>query len=293
MSRRVSVSQVLALQFGGAFLVLACFRILVPTTRAPTSTGRRGRLALIGAVGLPGTMVLQCPAFAVAPLVAANAIAYAWPLMAAAWTALAPGKRGSRASLVLAVVGFGGVILPFASRQDGGQAGSASVIGYIAALGSAVAMAGYTLTAGRSGARTNDLLLLGTGAGAGAIGRIPHRASAGRCVVAGVGGGAGARNRRGDDGHRLRAVDVRDGSPGRRPAGPRRLRHAAAVHGGPARYRSAALAARTARLRAHRPLRSRRDPRRAPPPPPPNAPRHDQPTITERRRQVRRVHRSL
>lgn len=26
---------------------------------------------------------------------------------------------------------------------------------------------------------------------------------------------------------------------------------------------------------------------------PPNAPRHDQPTITERRRQVRRVHRSL
>ncbi len=142
------MSQVLAPQLGGAFLVLACFRILVPTTRAPTSTGRRGRLALIGAVGLPGTMVLQCPAFAVAPLVAANAIAYAWPLMAAAWTALAPGKRGSRASLVLAVVGFGGVILPFASRQDGGQAGSASVIGYIAALGSAVAMAGYTLTAG-------------------------------------------------------------------------------------------------------------------------------------------------
>ena len=138
-----------------------------PSLRRPrrATAALGGRAIAIGVVGLTGTIGLQYLAFATAPLVAANAIAYAWPLLAAAWTALAPGGRGSRASLVLAAIGFGGVVLLFAARGEAGPAGSAPLVGYVAALGSAVAMASYTLSAGCSGARTSDLLLVGTGAG--------------------------------------------------------------------------------------------------------------------------------
>lgn len=167
----LTVLQVLALQFGGAFLVLALGRALRGGEPATEAAAARARVIAIGVVGLTGTITLQYLAFATAPLVAANAIAYAWPLLAAAWIALAPGAGGSRVTLALAVVGFGGVVLLFAARGGAGSAESAPLIGYVAAAGSAVAMAGYTLTAGRSGARTSDLLLAGTAAGA--LGTVP------------------------------------------------------------------------------------------------------------------------
>jgi len=153
-----------------AQLVLAAARALRRDTPAKRG-GIGGRAIAIGVVGLTGTICLQYLAFASAPLVAANAIAYAWPLLAAAWAAIAPGARGSRASLGFAVVGFGGVVLLFAARGGGGLSGTAPMLGYVAALGSAFAMACYTLMAGRSGARTSDLLLIGTGVGA--LGTIP------------------------------------------------------------------------------------------------------------------------
>ncbi|MGI8593136.1 MAG: DMT family transporter [Solirubrobacteraceae bacterium] len=165
----LTVLQVLSLQFGGAFVVLAIARGLRPGRTA--ATVRPTLVIAIGVVGLTGTIAMQYLAFATAPLVAANAIAYAWPLLAVAWNAVIPPARGSRASLALAVVGFGGVVLLFAARDGAGAAGSAPVLGYVAALLSALAMAGYTLTAGRSGARTSDLLLVGTGAGA--LGTLP------------------------------------------------------------------------------------------------------------------------
>lgn len=167
---RLTVLQVLALQFGGAFLALALARRLGRQEK-PDRGVPRARVVAIGVVGLTGTITLQYLAFATAPIVAANAIAYAWPLMAAAWMALAPGAHGSRESLILALVGFAGVVLLFAARDGTSPTASAPLLGYLAALGSAVAMAGYTLTAGRSGARTSDLLLTGTGAGA--LGTIP------------------------------------------------------------------------------------------------------------------------
>lgn len=45
---------------------------------------RRPGTASVGVVGLAGTIALQYLAFATAPLVAANATAYAWPLLVAA-----------------------------------------------------------------------------------------------------------------------------------------------------------------------------------------------------------------
>lgn len=161
----LSVLQVLALQFAGAFLAIAVARRVRGETVRPSAL-LRAKTLVLGVVGLAGTIGLQYVAFATAPLVAANAIAYAWPLLAAGWAALAPGGRRSPTPLALAVLGFSGVVLLFSARDGGGPSGSAPLLGYAAALGSAVAMAGYTVGAGRSSARTSDLLLVGTGAGA-------------------------------------------------------------------------------------------------------------------------------
>lgn len=159
----LSVLQVLALQFGGAFATLLVARLVRGET-VQRAALLRPQTLVIGGAGLAGTIVLQYVAFATAPLVAANAIAYAWPLLAVAWSSLAPGGR--RYPLLLAVVGFGGVVLLFTARSGGGPSGSAPLLGYAAALGSAVTMAGYTLSVGRTQARPSDLLLAGTGTGA-------------------------------------------------------------------------------------------------------------------------------
>jgi len=61
----------------------------------------------------------------------------------------------------LALVGFAGVVMLFLQRGSGSGAG-APLIGYAAALGSALAMAWYTLNAGQLTARRTDLLLIAT-----------------------------------------------------------------------------------------------------------------------------------
>jgi drug/metabolite transporter (DMT)-like permease len=163
--QELSVLQVLALQFAAATAVVLAARCwgcgAGGSSRLPTS-----RAAAVGVVGLAGTIALQYVAFATATLVAANAIAYAWPLLVAAWAALIPGGRGSRASLGLALVGFAGVIMIFAQRGSGGADGEAPLLGYAAALGSALTMAWYTLAVGRTAGSRTDLLLVATGAGA-------------------------------------------------------------------------------------------------------------------------------
>jgi len=166
---RLTVLQVLALEFGGAFGVLALWRFAM-RQNAPSSrqagVAVTVRVVAVGTVGVAGTLGLQYLAFATAPLLAANAIAYAWPLMVAAWATLAARSSRGRASLVLALIGFAGVILIF-SQGHASQGGThASIVGYVAALASAVAMAWYTLAAGKVGADTGDLLLIGTGIGA-------------------------------------------------------------------------------------------------------------------------------
>lgn len=163
----LTVIQVLALQFGGACVTLAAARV-IQARRAGGDVGPARRTLTRGSVavavlGLAATMTLQYMAFALAPLVAANAIAYSWPLMVAAWIGV---TRGSRRPLALALVGFAGVLLLFAARGGGAGAGSAPIAGYLAAVGSALAMAGYTLTAARVASRPADLVLLGTTIGA-------------------------------------------------------------------------------------------------------------------------------
>lgn len=166
----LTVLQVLALQFGAATAVLLAARTASRPRRrrTPASHARLGpRAVALGVVGLAGTIALQYAAFATAPLIAANAIAYAWPLLVAAWLAVrrSTGRRSS-ASLVLALLGFTGVVLIFAQRGPDGGEGSAPLLGYAAALGSALAMAWYSLAVGRTPGSRSDLLLVATSAGA-------------------------------------------------------------------------------------------------------------------------------
>lgn len=111
-----------------------------------------------------GTIGLQYLAFSAAPLVIANAVAYAWPMLVASHAVVTRSSPSARSGVAFAAVGFTGVICLFVGR--GGGAGGAPLLGLAAAAGSALTMAWYTVEVARARARTIDLLSIGTGAGA-------------------------------------------------------------------------------------------------------------------------------
>lgn len=165
----LGVVQVLALQFGGAAFVLAALRLVrgegVGKRRSPFRRREVFGGVCVGVVGLTGTIFLQYLAFANAPIVEANVLAYGWPLFAALWAAIAYRSRRTLAGVPLAIVGFAGVAVILGS---GGGLGSdaGGTVGYVAALASAVCMTFYTVMAGRSRVPAGDLLLLGAAFGA-------------------------------------------------------------------------------------------------------------------------------
>ena len=164
----LGVVQVLALQFGGATATLAAWRVARSArTCRPGETVRLPSLRLlyvlggmaVGVVGLTGTISLQYLAFATAPIVEANVLAYGWPLFAAIWAAVAYRTRRTLTGVPLAMVGFAGValILGFGSGFEATGGGTA---GYAAALASAACMTLYTVASGRSRVPANASLLL-------------------------------------------------------------------------------------------------------------------------------------
>jgi len=168
----LGVAQVLALQFGGATAVLAALRMFSSRVGKKDSVPRYSLTrmeiaggACVGAVGLTGTIFLQYLAFASAPIVEANVLAYGWPLFAALWAALAYRTQRTLAGVPLAVGGFAGVavILGTGGGFGGGDGGG---FGYFAALASAGCMAFYTVAVGRARVSAGDLLLSATVLGA-------------------------------------------------------------------------------------------------------------------------------
>lgn len=162
---RMTVGWLLLIQFGTASAVFAALR----TGRQATSSRLGWSAVGVGVAGLSATIFLQYVAFALAPIVAANVLAYAWPLLAALWVAATRRSAASLAGAGLAAVGFAGVALIFTAPGSGaGGAGGNAGWGYAAAAGSALCMAFYTLRSGRLAGQVGALLLPAMLVGAGA-----------------------------------------------------------------------------------------------------------------------------
>lgn len=160
----MSVGWLLLVQYAVAAAALFTVRMARRGGSALLGGGFGISAVAVGVVGLTGTIFLQYLAFVTAPIVAANVLAYAWPLLAALWVALTFRTRRAVVLAGLALVGFGGVALIFASpgaATDGAAAGDAGW-GYAAALGSAACMAIYTVASSRMQVAATDLLVPAT-----------------------------------------------------------------------------------------------------------------------------------
>jgi drug/metabolite transporter (DMT)-like permease len=153
----VPVALVQFLQFSGATLFFAAMQL-----GSPRTSGRRESLTasalMIGVVGLVGTMVLQYIAFATAPVIEANLVAYTWPLLAVAGVILLGRTRRPALLAAAALAGFlgAGVVI---SGGDRGLDFGGNVAGYIAAFGSAACMAFYTVAGAKLSIDPDRLLL--------------------------------------------------------------------------------------------------------------------------------------
>jgi drug/metabolite transporter (DMT)-like permease len=164
---QMSVGWLLLVQYAAAAGALLAARA-IGRRRLGEPSGRRPLTVpatAIGVVGLTGTIFLQYLAFAAAPIVAANVLAYGWPLLAALWAAATLRTRRALGLAGLALLGFAGVALIFSSpvtAAPGAESGPGPTWGYAAAIGSAVCMAIYTLASSRVDARATDLLIPAT-----------------------------------------------------------------------------------------------------------------------------------
>ncbi|MGX5850701.1 DMT family transporter [Mesorhizobium sp. PL10] len=152
------VSLVQLLQFCGAALVFAVIHLASRKNAARENAATTAQAVAVGIIGLVGTMVLQYIAFASMPVIEANLVAYTWPLMVAA-AVIVLGKPQRPVLLGLtAVVGFVGVALVI----SGGRGLSflqGSIVGYLAAFGSALCMAFYSIAVARLATSSERLLL--------------------------------------------------------------------------------------------------------------------------------------
>lgn len=161
----MSVGWLLLVQYSVAAIAVLTVCQLRRRYRSTTRRASAAQAIGVGVVGLTGTIFLQYVTFAAAPIVAANVLAYAWPLLAALCVALTLRTRRAMALAGLALIGFGGVGLIFASPGTTGGSPTGAAWGYAAALGSAVCMAFYTLASSRIRAVATDLLVPATLAG--------------------------------------------------------------------------------------------------------------------------------
>ncbi|UVK37942.1 EamA family transporter [Mesorhizobium sp. AR10] len=161
------VSQVQFLQFVGAALVFVAIRLMsrenVRRENAPPESAVAAARTMlvpvaVGFIGLVGTMVLQYIAFASMPVIEANLVAYTWPLMVAA--AVIALEKPQRPMLlgVTAALGFVGVALVISGGRDQSFL-QGNLVGYLAAFGSALCMAFYSIAVARLAVAPDRLLL--------------------------------------------------------------------------------------------------------------------------------------
>jgi len=148
---------VLALQFSGAAATVLICRMLGGKAVRPAFPGLRALTVSI--VGLVGTISLQYLAFASAPIITANILAYGWPMFVAIGYAIGQRSRRGLGFLGFSVLGFAGVALIFLDGRALSFSGTYAA-GYIYALGSAVCMAYFTAVVARFPKANGDAFLL-------------------------------------------------------------------------------------------------------------------------------------
>lgn len=155
---QLSAAQVLALQFFGAVATVVICRTL--------NKGRTRKLAFPGVrpvfvclVGLVGTISLQYLAFASAPIIAANILAYGWPMFIALWYGLSHFSVRGLGFFAFSVIGFAGVTLIFVDGNSLTYSGE-YLAGYVFAVGSAVCMAYFTVAVARFPKANTDAFLI-------------------------------------------------------------------------------------------------------------------------------------
>ncbi|MFK0690552.1 DMT family transporter [Mesorhizobium sp. IMUNJ 23033] len=172
-----SVSQVQFLQFIGAALVFALIRVMssdfrrrqagAPFIRRLLPQGEKGEPSYfasnvvpfaVGIIGLVGTMILQYVAFASMPVIEANLVAYTWPLMVAAAIIVLDRPRRPALLGITAALGFVGVALVISGGREQSWF-QGNLAGYLAAFGSALCMAFYSIVVGRLATSPDRLLL--------------------------------------------------------------------------------------------------------------------------------------
>jgi len=123
--------------------------------------GEKGRFFAyaVGFLGLVGTMVLQYIGFALMPVIEANLVAYTWPLMTAAAVIVLGRPRRPLLLGLAAALGFVGVALVISGGRAQPWFEGGSLFGYLAAFGSALCMAFYSLAVGRLAVSPERLLL--------------------------------------------------------------------------------------------------------------------------------------
>jgi drug/metabolite transporter (DMT)-like permease len=112
----------------------------------------------VGCIGLVGTMVLQYIAFASMPVIEANLVAYTWPLMVAAAVIVLDNPPRPALLGLTAILGFAGVVLVISGGRDQSFL-QGDLVGYLAAFGSALCMAFYSIVIGRLATPPDRLLL--------------------------------------------------------------------------------------------------------------------------------------
>jgi drug/metabolite transporter (DMT)-like permease len=159
------VSLVQFLQFTGAALVFAVIRLMDRASPSPLlPQGEQARPAnnlaaiAIGFIGLVGTMVLQYIAFAAMPVIEANLVAYTWPLMVAAAIIVLDSPRRPVLLGITAALGFLGVALVISGGREQSWF-QGNLAGYLAAFGSALCMAFYSIAVGRLATPPDRFLL--------------------------------------------------------------------------------------------------------------------------------------
>lgn len=173
---------------GGAILLWSALALLAVTARGipPFETlaisfgvacvagvvwlGTQGRLGLLrqsvcawalGFVGLFAYHALYFTAMDKAPPTQAGLIAYLWPLLIVLFAALLPGGRLLPRHLAGALMGLCGTALILLTKHEhqGGQIGSAFVVGYLCALAAAFVWSGYSVANRRISSVPSELMI--------------------------------------------------------------------------------------------------------------------------------------